>query len=122
MVEIEDDDSEYYMIVGLNSNVFLFGDIIRYIRIYGLEFDGSENKLESAKTAILSILIQQSIFKLSIKIHALEMKHDDLGTSPPKQIHIYKINNLNVNFEDIKELTPDISIKCTTNFVYLSIQ
>ena len=51
---------------------------------------------------------------LSIKIHALEMKHDDLDTSPPKQIHIYKINNLNVNFEDIKELTPDISIKCTT--------
>ena len=36
---------------------------------------------------------------------------DDI--SLPKQIHIYKLNYLNVNFDDLERLNPDKSMKCS---------
>eukprot|EP01084_Bolivina_argentea_P160389 279301_1 len=47
-----------------------------------------------------------------IKIYALNNDHND--ASAPKQINIYKLNNLNINFDDMQVLFPDTSIKCAT--------
>eukprot|EP01084_Bolivina_argentea_P264144 447334_1 len=62
----------------------------------------------------LIILIQffQPIDLKSIKLYAHDIEIDD--ASPPKQIHIYKINNLNYDFDDIKSLKSVKSIKCSS--------
>ena len=38
---------------------------------------------------------------------------EDEEVSPPKQVHIYKLNHLNINFDDLSSLKPDKSIKCS---------
>eukprot|EP01084_Bolivina_argentea_P261820 442610_1 len=65
----------------------------------------------------LLILIEfnQPIDLDSIKIHTLEHKHDDLDMSNPKEIHIYKIKNMNITFDDIKTMKPDKSVSIKTS-------
>eukprot|EP01084_Bolivina_argentea_P118372 210045_1 len=51
----------------------------------------------------------------SIKMYALP--HDNCleNISAPKQVHVYKLSGLNIDFDDIKHMKPDKSIKCKTN-------
>eukprot|EP01084_Bolivina_argentea_P148536 259657_1 len=83
------------------------------------------NKTVDDKLYILSdvddellILIEfKSIIDLhSVKLYALVNTfkgNDDMDTSPPKQVHIYKLSNLSANFDDMKSIKPDKSIKCS---------
>eukprot|EP01084_Bolivina_argentea_P145841 255517_1 len=61
---------------------------------------------------IILIEFNQMIDLKSIKVFALSNAPEDC--SPPKQVHIYNLNNLNVDFDDIKSMKPDKSIKCYT--------
>lgn len=40
-----------------------------------------------------------------------ELEDEDI--SSPKQLYIYKLNNLDINFDDIDKLKPDKSMKCS---------
>eukprot|EP01084_Bolivina_argentea_P098834 177666_1 len=85
----------------------------------------SSKKPVSAKTFIISdadeellILIE---FKDIIQLHSLKifaLPNDSIeelaDSSPPKDIHVYKLKHINVNFEDIKSLKPDKSIVCSS--------
>ena len=65
----------------------------------------------------LLILIQfkQIISLKSIKLFAPnDIDIDEVeDTSPPKQIHIYKLRRSNITFDDIDSLIPDKSIECS---------
>eukprot|EP01084_Bolivina_argentea_P236035 397001_1 len=51
----------------------------------------------------------------SIKLFARSQSSAvDKNASPPKQIHIYKLNNLNVDFADIQSLNPAKSVVCSS--------
>ena len=65
----------------------------------------------------LLILIQ---FKTFINLKGLKIYStnnididQDEDVSAPKQVHIYKLKNLNVNFDDLNKLKPDKSISCS---------
>eukprot|EP01084_Bolivina_argentea_P145172 254517_1 len=62
----------------------------------------------------LLILIQfDDVIDLNyVTIKALPNKNDDI--SPPNRIHIYSMQHLNINFNDIRTLKPDKSINCST--------
>eukprot|EP01084_Bolivina_argentea_P258590 436016_1 len=47
----------------------------------------------------------------NIKIHCLA--HDDTTISAPKKVDVFKIKHLNINFDDIRSMTADKSIKCS---------
>eukprot|EP01084_Bolivina_argentea_P239304 402251_1 len=65
---------------------------------------------------IILIKFKQNIDLHYIKIHAVSQPITDNtnSLSAPKQAHIYKINNLNVDFNDLKSLKPDITVDCST--------
>eukprot|EP01083_Nonionella_stella_P022589 62476_1 len=65
----------------------------------------------------LLILIE---FKEIIELHSLQIYAlipsnvgDQNELSQPKQVHIYRLASLNVNFDDMKSLKPDKSKKCS---------
>ena len=66
----------------------------------------------------LLILIEftHSVDLHSMKIYALPLDEDTEmeDVSPPKQIHLFKLSNLNHDFDDIKGLKPNKSIKCSS--------
>eukprot|EP01084_Bolivina_argentea_P276342 471524_1 len=52
----------------------------------------------------------------SIQLFALPPKNDEFDAneiSPPNQVHLYKISNLSINFDDVQSLTPNKSVKCS---------
>eukprot|EP01084_Bolivina_argentea_P076714 139065_1 len=49
----------------------------------------------------------------SVKLYSLQNPVSEIDTSSPKQVHIYKISNLHLNFDDINAIKPDVSIHCT---------
>eukprot|EP01084_Bolivina_argentea_P264145 447336_1 len=63
---------------------------------------------------IILIEFKQMVALDSIKLYSFENIDTEIDTSPPKQIHIYKINNVNKNFDDIKSMKPTQSIKCSS--------
>ena len=87
--------------------------------------DNSSNKLShkssnyivsDADEEILILIKFKSIISLrSIKIYA---NSDDINIdeeediSPPKQMYVYKLQNLNINFDDINSLKPNKSFNC----------
>ncbi len=52
-----------------------------------------------------------------IKLYALPLDEDTEmeDASPPQQIHVFKLKNLNLDFDDIKGLKPDKSLQCSVN-------
>eukprot|EP01084_Bolivina_argentea_P309696 535745_1 len=56
--------------------------------------------------------------KIKLYCSVLDEVEDDVDISAPKRIHVYKLNNLNVNFDDIKSLTPNKSISCSCKKLY----
>ena len=77
----------------------------------------NESYIISVADEELLILIEfkQIVNLFCIKLYALSMDNDQMNVSPPKQIHIYKLDNLNKNFHDIQSMKPDKSIKCSIN-------
>eukprot|EP01084_Bolivina_argentea_P178651 308771_1 len=55
-------------------------------------------------------------FKQNVDLHSIKLfslSHPDANdTSQPKRIHIYNIDNLNKNFDDLKATKPDKTVKC----------
>eukprot|EP01084_Bolivina_argentea_P297930 513343_1 len=68
----------------------------------------------------LLILIQfkKQINLKSIKIYSfkktIDNMEENMDVSPPKQISIYKIDNLNVNFSDLSSIKCHKKINCNT--------
>ena len=67
---------------------------------------------------LLLIKFKSTVTLKSIKLYASidtldEESDDEQQISLPKQVYIYKLNHLNINFDDIESLNPDMSIKCT---------
>eukprot|EP01083_Nonionella_stella_P295912 1005487_1 len=48
----------------------------------------------------------------SIKLHALSNNNEDLDTSQPKTVHIYHLNDLAKDFNDIKSMKSDKTTEC----------
>ena len=65
---------------------------------------------------LIMIKFNEFIDIQSIKMYALPLNDDMRITdaSPPKQIHIYKLSNLDQDFEDIKGLKPHKSMVCSS--------
>eukprot|EP01084_Bolivina_argentea_P232759 392217_1 len=62
---------------------------------------------------LILVEFKQSVNLQLIKLYAVP-QDDSSEMSPPKQIYVYKIDNLNKNFDDIKSLNkPDKAIKCS---------
>ena len=57
----------------------------------------------------------QSIKFLALSTTQQKLNEDDIDASPPKLIHIYKTENININFDDISSIKPDVSIQCKSN-------
>ena len=71
--------------------------------------------LSDADEELLILIKFEHIISLkSIKIHASNNIDIDKDISPPKQVYVYKLKNLNINFDDIDTLKPDKSIKCSS--------
>eukprot|EP01084_Bolivina_argentea_P208266 355159_1 len=65
---------------------------------------------------IILIEFQHAIDLHSIKLYSISFNDSadrNIYTSQPKQVHIYKLYNLNVVFDDIKSMKKNKSIKCT---------
>lgn len=65
---------------------------------------------------LIMIRFKDSIDIQSIKLYALPL-NDDMkieDASPPKQVYIFKLSNLDQDFEDIKRLKPHKSIICSS--------
>eukprot|EP01084_Bolivina_argentea_P008197 15328_1 len=65
---------------------------------------------------IILIAFKNTVDLKTITIHSYPHIHpsqDDINTSPPKQIHIIKIYNINKTFDDIKTLKSHITINCS---------
>eukprot|EP01084_Bolivina_argentea_P072850 132251_1 len=63
----------------------------------------------------LIILIQfKNIIDVhSIRLHALTVKNIDDNLSAPKQVYIYKLDNISKTFTDLQSIKPNKSIKCS---------
>eukprot|EP01084_Bolivina_argentea_P262077 443115_1 len=64
---------------------------------------------------IVLIEFKQMVRLCSLKIYSLSILSDDIehDTSPPKQIHIYNIDNLSKDFDDLMSMKSHKSIECT---------
>ena len=78
----------------------------------------SESFIISDADEELIILIEfnQFIDLQIIKMYALPLSDDSEieDASAPHQVHVYRLNTLHHDFDDIKGLKPDKSIKCST--------
>eukprot|EP01084_Bolivina_argentea_P168962 292919_1 len=63
---------------------------------------------------LILIRFKQMIALKNIVFHATEIKANN-DASSPKQIHLYKLQNLNVNFDDISAMKPAKTLKCSSN-------
>ena len=90
--------------------------------IYGTQVIRNDNNISNKKyilsdadeEMLILIKFKQIVSIKTIKIHAFNDIDTNQDTSPPKQIYIYKLKNLNINFDDIDKLNPDKSIKCNS--------
>eukprot|EP01084_Bolivina_argentea_P299260 515819_1 len=84
--------------------------------VFNTEAKSSHYIMSDADEELL-ILVQfkQYVNLQSIQIYGLKISDndDDDDMSPPKQIHIYKTKNLNINFDDLRTLSVDKSINCS---------
>eukprot|EP01083_Nonionella_stella_P038221 103996_1 len=48
----------------------------------------------------------------SIKIYSLPLEDDHEDISCPKQVHIYHLKHLNIDFDDVNAMKPDKSVEC----------
>eukprot|EP01084_Bolivina_argentea_P221991 375849_1 len=75
--------------------------------------------ISDADEELLILIEFQNILSLqSIKVYALlhdEVVDDELDTSAPKQVDIYKLSNLNIDFNDFDDRKCDKSIECKAN-------
>eukprot|EP01083_Nonionella_stella_P110505 323385_1 len=77
-------------------------------------FDKNRYILSDAdEELIILIAFKATVALNSITFHAFPHTKDEYDSSPPKQVHIYKINNLNQSFDDIKSMKPHKSVKCS---------
>eukprot|EP01084_Bolivina_argentea_P141400 248468_1 len=78
----------------------------------------SNNKsfIQSDADEELLILIQfkKMIHVQSIKLCSLPCDVIDSDVSGPKEVDIFKVNGLGINFDDIQSMKPDISFECTS--------
>ena len=81
-------------------------------------YDESDDKSYIISDADHELLIlvnfKTQIHLKSITIKSIAKINNDNVSSSPKQIHIYSMQHLNINFDDLKQLNPDKSIKCST--------
>eukprot|EP01083_Nonionella_stella_P133500 405894_1 len=69
--------------------------------------------VSSADHELLILISFKDVLDLkSVKIHSFDQKIDDEDVSCPKQVNIYKINNLSVNFDDLSSMKPDKTVTC----------
>eukprot|EP01084_Bolivina_argentea_P011328 21174_1 len=73
--------------------------------------------VSDADEELLILISFEEITNLkSLQIYALtntiEELQDTMDISQPKEINIYKINNLNINFDDLSSIKPDKTINC----------
>eukprot|EP01083_Nonionella_stella_P271736 921034_1 len=61
---------------------------------------------------LILISFKDALDLKSIQIHSFNQNIDDDDVSCPKQVHIYKINNLSLNFEDLISMKPDKTVTC----------
>eukprot|EP01083_Nonionella_stella_P271737 921035_1 len=61
---------------------------------------------------LILISFKDTLDLKSVKIHSFDQNLDDEEASSPKQVHIYKINNLSVNFDDLSSMKPDKPVMC----------
>ena len=61
---------------------------------------------------LILISFKEIIDLKSVKIDVLTPNNNDNEMSAPKEIDIYKINNLNINFDDLTWMKSDKSINC----------
>eukprot|EP01084_Bolivina_argentea_P125430 222237_1 len=62
---------------------------------------------------IILAQFQQSVNLQSIQFFASHISNNDIDASAPKQLHIYKLDNMNKNFDDITSMKPDKSVICS---------
>eukprot|EP01084_Bolivina_argentea_P091730 165100_1 len=75
-------------------------------------------KSDGDEELLILVEFSKPINLQSIQIHAQKIGMD--GMSPPKQIHIYKLNDLSINFDDLSALKPELkSIKWSSKKINL---
>eukprot|EP01084_Bolivina_argentea_P309652 535671_1 len=62
---------------------------------------------------IVLIEFKKIIHLQKIKLYALKLEDEDNDMSQPKQIQVYSVDTPNINFEDIKSLKTNKSVKCS---------
>ena len=110
---------------------------VETITVLNIDEDGSsittrqllwnyDDQRNTTKHYILSDIDQELLilikFKTCINLQHLiirsskdiDVDEQETESSAPKQIHIYALQNLNVNFNDIREFTPDKSMKLSS--------
>eukprot|EP01084_Bolivina_argentea_P093722 168518_1 len=76
------------------------------------KFDASSYLTSDADEELLVLIEFKQLINLhSIKLYALSHNNDDM--SPPKEIHIFKIDNLSVNFDDIESMKSSKIVQCS---------
>eukprot|EP01083_Nonionella_stella_P271735 921033_1 len=69
--------------------------------------------VSSADHELLILISFNNVINLkSVKLHSFNHNIDDDDVSCPKQVHVYKIQTLNVNFEDLSSMQPDKTVTC----------
>eukprot|EP01084_Bolivina_argentea_P248624 415920_1 len=64
---------------------------------------------------IILVEFKEFVDLQSIKLCALSFdENNEHDTSPPKQVHVYKLDNISKNFEDLKSIKPDKTVKCSS--------
>eukprot|EP01084_Bolivina_argentea_P051178 94133_1 len=85
--------------------------------IYQEAFNNESYLISDADEELIILVEFKQIIDLqSITLHSfseIESDDDEIDTSPPKQIHIYKISNMNKDFDDLKSTKSDKCIKCS---------
>eukprot|EP01083_Nonionella_stella_P131027 397793_1 len=82
--------------------------------IFTHTFDEKRYILSDAdEELIVLIQFKATVHLNSITLHAFPHTKDEYDSSPPKQVHIYKIDNLNKSFDDIKSMKPHKNVKCS---------
>eukprot|EP01083_Nonionella_stella_P233048 821504_1 len=61
---------------------------------------------------LILISFKDALDLKSVKIHSFDQNIEDEDVSCPKQVNIYKINNLSVNFDDLSSMKPDKTVTC----------
>eukprot|EP01084_Bolivina_argentea_P271792 462547_1 len=63
---------------------------------------------------LILVEFRDTIHLQSVTLYAIPNEDNEEEMSAPKKVKIYKIENANKNFDDIKSLKPDKSIKCSS--------